>query len=98
MSYKKKIHNEEEELSLAEIKKKGNLRAKWEPVRMKYSPLVEWYLKAHKYETMNNVWEWKMLLTNWTDVQKDIDAKFKKYKQITESIMEEKNKMTEDYK
>ena len=39
-----------------------------------------------------------MLLTNRTDVQKDIDAKFKKYKQITETIMEEKNKMTEDYK
>ena len=28
MSYKKKIHNAEEELSLAEIKKKGSLRAK----------------------------------------------------------------------
>lgn len=39
-----------------------------------------------------------MLLTNRTEVQKDIDAKFKKYKQITETIMEEKNKMTEDYK
>lgn len=38
------------------------------------------------------------MLTNRTDVQKDIDAKFKKYKQITEQIMEEKNKMTEDYK
>ena len=28
MSYKKKAHQEEEDLSLAEIKKKGNLRAK----------------------------------------------------------------------
>lgn len=55
MSYKKKAHQEEEELSLAEIKKKGNLRAKREPVKMKYSPLVERYLKGHKYETMNNV-------------------------------------------
>jgi len=55
MAYKKKVETEEESLSLAEIKKKGNLRAKREPVRMKYSPLVERYLKAHKYETMNNV-------------------------------------------
>jgi hypothetical protein len=30
---------------------------------MKYSPLVERYLISHKYETMNNVREWKMLLT-----------------------------------
>ena len=30
---------------------------------MKYSPLVERYLKAHRYEMMNNVRPWKMQLT-----------------------------------
>ena len=34
-----------------------------ERIHMKYSPLVERYLVSHKYETMNNVREWKMLLT-----------------------------------
>jgi hypothetical protein len=49
---------------------------------MKYSPLVERYLMTHKYETMNNVREWKMLLTQRTEIQKEIDAKFDKYKKI----------------
>jgi hypothetical protein len=38
-------------------------QANRERVLMKYSPLVERYLISHKYETMNNVREWKMLLT-----------------------------------
>jgi hypothetical protein len=36
---------------------------------MKYSPLVDRYLFTHKYETMNNVRGWKMLLTQKTDAQ-----------------------------
>lgn len=55
-----------EEISLADIeKKKGKFlqKSKRERVHMKYSPLVERYLMTHKYETMNNVREWKMLLT-----------------------------------
>lgn len=38
-----------------------------ERIHMKYSPLVERYLISHKYETMNNVREWKMLLTQRRD-------------------------------
>lgn len=38
-------------------------QANRERIHMKYSPLVERYLMSHKYETMNNVREWKMLLT-----------------------------------
>jgi len=47
-----------------ETKKKGATRkVVRERIHMKYSPLVERYLITHKYETMNNVKEWKMLLT-----------------------------------
>lgn len=55
-----------EDISLADIdKKKGKIMKKSnrERIHMKYSPLVERYLLTHKYETMNNVREWKMLLT-----------------------------------
>lgn len=48
-----------ENKSKAGTKKQANR----ERVLMKYSPLVERYLMSHKYETMNNVREWKMLLT-----------------------------------
>jgi len=54
-------------VSLADVegKKKGKIMKKSnrERIHMKYSPLVERYLITHKYETMNNVREWKMLLT-----------------------------------
>jgi len=51
---------------------------------MKYSPLVERYLMTHKYETMNNVKGWKMLLTQRTEVQKEQDKKFAVYKKMAE--------------
>jgi len=54
---------------------------------MKYSPLVERYLKSHRYETMNSVRQWKMQLTQRTEIQKDIDMKFEKYKKIAEQAM-----------
>jgi hypothetical protein len=43
--------------------KGGKKQANRERISMKYSPLIERYLLSHKYETMNNVREWKMLLT-----------------------------------
>lgn len=59
-----------EDLSLIDLnEKKGSAAAaskkqtNRERIHMKYSPLVERYLMSHKYETMNNVREWKMLLT-----------------------------------
>ena len=64
---------------------------------MKYSPLVERYLMTHKYETMNNVREWKMLLTQRTDIQKEVDAKFDKYKKIAQQALDTKNKLAKDY-
>ena len=81
-------------LSLADIDKptkKSVTKSKRERVHMKYSPLVERYLMSHKYETMNNVREWKMLLTQRTDIQKEIDAKFEKYKKIAQQSLETKN-------
>ncbi len=85
-----KTHDSEKrqnkEISLADVggRKKGKFqtKSKREMIHMKYSPLVERYLKTHRYETMNNVREWKMLLTQRTDIQKEIDAKFEKYNKI----------------
>lgn len=62
----KKVNSQKEDISLADMdkaKKKNATKSKRERVHMKYSPLVERYLMSHKYETMNNVREWKMLLT-----------------------------------
>ena len=45
--------------TFADVKQKTKVgKTRREAVPMKYSPLVERYLKAHKYETMNNVQEW----------------------------------------
>ena len=69
---KKNANGQRDSVSLADVdsnnihnKKKGKVMKKSnrERVLMKYSPLVERYLMSHKYETMNNVREWKMLLT-----------------------------------
>ena len=87
------------QLTLADVKTSKNVsRTKRDMVHMKYSPLVERYLKAHKYETMNNVREWKMLLTQRTGIQKEIDEKFAKYKAIAEQVVEEKNLIAKEYK
>lgn len=86
-------------LSLADIKGSKNCKkTKRDMVHMKYSPLVERYLKAHKYETMNNVREWKMLLTQRTGVQKEIDEKFAKYQIIAQQAVDEKNQLSQEYK
>ena len=88
----------EKPLTLADVKTSKNAsRTKRDMVHMKYSPLVERYLKAHKYETMNNVREWKMLLTQRTGIQKEIDEKFAKYKLIAEQAVEEKNLISKEY-
>ena len=46
---------------------------------MRYSTLVERYLRTHNYETKNNVKGWKMLLTQRHEAQKEVDFKFKAY-------------------
>lgn len=80
-------------------KKSGkSLKTKREIVHMKYSPLVERYLKAHKYETMNNVREWKMLLTERTKMQKIIDEKFAKYQIIAQQVVDEKDSLETEYR
>lgn len=79
--------------------KKGKVatKSKRERVHMKYSPLVERYLLTHKYETMNNVKAWQMLLTQRTDIQKEIDEKFEKYKRIAQQALETKKKLSKEY-
>ena len=49
--------------------KKLGVKAKREKLDMRYSPLVERYLKHQKYETINNVRMWKMLLTRRGELQ-----------------------------
>jgi hypothetical protein len=91
MVHAKTSKKDEKQLSLADVKTSSSAgRTRRDMVHMKYSPLVERYLKAHKYETMNNVQEWKMLLTQRTGIQKEIDEKFRKYKIIAENIVQEK--------
>jgi len=50
---------------------------------MKYSPMVERYLMTHKYETMNNVRGWKMLLTQDTEYSKEVEKRMKAYLEIS---------------
>ena len=59
--------NKLDEISLADLSTKGNVKSKRQKITMKYSPLVDRYLFTHKYETMNNVRGWKMLLTQRTE-------------------------------
>jgi hypothetical protein len=98
---KKNNNGQRELVSLADVegKKKGKIMKKSnrERIHMKYSPLVERYLITHKYETMNNVREWKMLLTQRTDVQKEIDSKFEKYKKIADQAVNEMKRLRDDY-
>ena len=65
---------------------------------MRYSPLVERYLLTHKYETMNNVRGWKMLMTQRSEAQREADRKLKIYKQISKQIEGKCKKMDRDYK
>ena len=40
-----------------------NTKSRRDKMLMRYSPLIERYLITHRYETVNNVREWNMLLT-----------------------------------
>ena len=64
---------------------------------MRYSPLVERYLLTHKYETMNNVRGWKMLMTQRNEAQKEADRKLRIYKQLAKQIERKCKKMDSDY-
>lgn len=68
-----------------------------EHLYMRYSPLVERYLITHNYETINNVKKWKMLLTQRTDIQKNVDAKFKKFKDISNQSIQIKNDLSKEF-
>jgi hypothetical protein len=65
--------------SIADFDINKNTKSMRERLYMRYSPLVERYLITHNYETINNVKKWKMLLTQRTEIQKDVDLKFKKF-------------------
>ena len=51
------------ETSLADVSSGHQSKGNRVEFKMRYSPLVERYLKAHKYESIENVREWKMLIT-----------------------------------
>ncbi len=77
--------------------KKGANR---ERIHMKYSPLVERYLMSHKYETMNNVREWKMLLTQRREAAgqaNDSSQKFERFRKIAEGSVAEMKKISNEY-
>ena len=85
-------------MSLADIRRKGPLKAARSRINMRYSPLVERYLLTHKYETMNNVSGWKMLMTQRSEAQREAERKLKLYKLIAKQIERKCNKMFTDYK
>ena len=89
--------NAASEVSLADIRRKGPLKAARGKVTMRYSPLVERYLLTHKYETMNNVRGWKMLMTQRNEAQKEADRKLRIYKQLAKQIEKKCQKMDTDY-
>jgi hypothetical protein len=64
---------------------------------MRYSPLVERYLLTHNYETMNNVKGWKMLLTQRHEAQKEVDRKFRAYKQIADQSVLRAKQLNDEY-
>ena len=64
---------------------------------MRYSPLVERYLLTHKYETMNNVRGWKMLMTQKSEAQREADRKLKIYKQLAKQIETKCRRMDAEY-
>ena len=78
--------NAASEYSLADIRRKGPLKQGRGRVNMRYSPLVERYLLTHKYETMNNVRGWKMLMTQKSASEREADRKLKIYKALAKQI------------
>lgn len=88
----------EVEVSLADIQRKGAVKSQRKKVTMKYSPLVERYLLTHKYETMNNVRGWKMLITQRNEAQKEVDKKFRAYKQISKQVESRCSEIEKEYR
>ena len=89
--------NSGQEVTLADLRRKAPLKASRGRVNMRYSPLVERYLLTHKYETMNNVRGWKMLMTQRSEAQREADRKLKIYKVIAKQIEKKCKKMKQDY-
>ena len=83
--------------SLADNEIGKSSKGRREILFMRYSPLVERYLITHNYETINNVTKWKMLLTQRTETNKDMDKKFKKFKQITDQSQKRMKAANEEY-
>ena len=94
---KKNVSQKQDEISLADVSSKGPLKSKRKKITMKYSPLVDRYLFTHKYETMNNVRGWKMLLTQRTEAQAQADRKLKAYEKMKNHIQDQIKKSNEEY-
>jgi len=86
------------DITLADIEpsKKFTIKAKREIVPMKFSPLVERYLKAKRYETRNQLRPWRMVMTQRKN-QAETDEKFKNYSRIAEDAVKLKKKLIKDY-
>lgn len=84
--------------SLADYEISKSTKSRRERLFMRYSPLVERYLITHNYETINNVRKWKMLLTQRTEIQKDVDKKFKKFLMIANQANALRTQWNEEYK
>ena len=86
------------EASLADYELGKKTKSRQERLEMRYSPLVDRYLKNHNYETINNVRMWKMLLIQRNEIQDEVDKKFKKFKKIADQTMQKHKERTREHK
>ena len=59
--------------------------------------MVSRYLMNHNYETINNVREWQMKLTQRHQVQEEVDKRVEKYKLIAQNAISVKNRLNKEF-
>ena len=91
-----KPEEEPSKVSLADISKKQPAPKRQQEC-LRYSPLVERYLMTHKYETSNNVKGWKMMFTQNTGANKEVDRKFKMYYNIAIETKKETRRRNKEH-
>ena len=93
---KAKVDDDEDADAYAEALAKSK-KTHQEVVRMRYSPLVARYLMNHNYETINNVSEWRMKLSQRHQIQDAVDRKFKKFKKIAAEAVATEARLAAEY-
>jgi hypothetical protein len=64
---------------------------------MRYSPLVDRYMRSKRYEGYNVVNNWKLRYTMRNPKQKEVTVKMSKYRQLAEQTVKNTKKRFEDF-